>query len=210
MTYIRLKVLGLVFYLVATLVITAKIPSVDRLIATEKDSITKFEYHRIIAAMSSLQARHIAAQKRLYLMEANIAVYTNQGRARQAELRQRALDQDINEIRSWNVLFSTGEESELFQKAEQEIQVIIQNEELTVEQKIGEVETLASSALDEANDRLIAAQENRDEHIKKQEEFEKSRLFWHRLFLGLQILGIIFLTSSEVVDKWKSLRKQSN
>ena len=143
-------------------------------------------------------------------MEANIAGYIKQGTVRQAEIRQRALDQDVIEIRNWNALFSEGEESELFQETEQEIKVIIHNEELTIEQKIGEVETLVTSTRSEANNRLIAAHEDRDERKKKQEEFEKSRLFWHRLFLGLQILGIIFLTSSEIVDKWKFLRKPSS
>ena len=201
MTYILAKLLGLSFILAATLIVTAKIPSVDRLITTEKDSISKFEDQRTLAAISSLQASHIATRKRLYLMEANIAGYTKQGTVRQAELRQRALDQDVTEIRNWNALFSKGEESELFQKTEQEIQVIIHNEELTIEQKIGEVETLVSSARNEGNNRLIAAHKNRDEYKKKQAEFEKSRLFWNLLFLGLQILGICLLTGSEIVDK---------
>ena len=195
------KSLGLIFILLSTFVITAIIPSIDSDIDTEKESIRKFEDQRTLAAIFSLQASHIANGKKLYLMEANIAGYTDQGRRRQTELRQRALNQDIKEIGNWNALFSKGEESELFQTTEEEIQQIVENEKLTIEEKIGEVENIRINTFNQASSRLAAAHEKRDEHKKKQGEIENSRLLWDRIFLCLQISGILLLSGSEIVEK---------
>ena len=195
------KSIGLLFIIVGTLIATAKIPSIDRLVEIENESIAKFEDQRILAGISILKASHIANLKQLYLMEANIATYTGQGRDSQIELRQKALNQDATEIRNWNVLFSKGEESELFQETEKEIQSIAQDEQLTIEKKLEKVEEILLNAHNHANKRLATAHQKRNEHKNEKEKLEKSRLIWNTIFLWLQILGIVLLTGSEIFEK---------
>lgn len=195
------KSIGLLFILVGTLIATAKLPSIDRLVGVENESIAKFEDQRILAGISILKASHIANLKQLYLMEANIATYTGQERERQNVLRQKALNQYATEIRNWNTLFSKGEKSELFQKTEKEIQDIAQDNELLIEQKLEKVEKIKLNTRDQASERLTTAHQKRNKHKVQKEKLEKSRLAWNTIFLWLQILGIALLTSSEILEK---------
>jgi len=196
------KSIGLLFIIVGTLITTAELPLIDRLIGIENESIAKFEDQRILAGISMLKASHIANLKRLYLMEANIATYTGQERKRQIELRQKALNQDATEIRNWNALFSKGEKSKLFQKTEKEIQDIAQDNKLSIEQKLEKVEKIQLNTRNQASERLTSAHQKRNKHKTQKEKHEKSRLAWNTIFLWLQILGIALLTGSEIVKNF--------
>jgi len=110
------KCLGSLFIIAGTSIATATLPSVDRLIQTERESIEKWKDQRILAGISILETSHIANLKRLYLIEANKAEYTGQEGESQIESRQGALDQDVTEIRNWNASFSKGEESDSFKR----------------------------------------------------------------------------------------------
>ncbi len=202
MRYIILaKSIGLIFIIVGTYIATTKLRSIDRRIQTENESIEKFEDQRILAGISMLKASHIANLKRLYLMEANIAMYSGEKRERAVELRKKALNQDATEIRNWNALFSKGETSELFQNAEEEVKKIATNTQLTIEQKLEKVENILVNARDEANERLRIAHQKRNEHKNKKGEFKKTHLLWNNAFMWLQILGLTLLAGSEIIEK---------
>ena len=96
---------------------------------------------------------------------------------------------------------SKGDKSELYQQSEREIQSIAQDNQLSIEQKLEKVEKIQLSAVNQAKERLATAHQKRNEHQIQKEELEKSRLVWNTIFLWLQILGVVLLTGSEIIEK---------
>lgn len=85
---------------------------------------------------------------------------------------------------------------------ENEIQLLAQNKELTIEQQPEGVEKILTDTPSQANKRLATAHQTRDKHKDAEEEFEESRLIWNNIFLWFQISGTALLTVPEIIDKW--------
>ncbi len=201
---IIVKLVGLLFIIIATYIATVKLPSINRLIQNESDNIDQFKDNRILAAISTSRASDLGLSARLNIMEANIVGYTNQKKESEIALRHEALEDLFAEIQNWCLLFTKGNLSDVFQDAKREAEKI-NSGDTTIEHKFKRMVDLLNTVRNAAFQRIDEAHVKRDIHKAQKSNIENRRLVWNNVFIWFQISGLCVIAGSEVIEKLISI-----
>ena len=149
-----------------------------------------------------LNINDITLRKDIAILESNLVVYFNKGKERINELRETALDRTRTLINNWARYLVDEIEPEIhYNDAQQKIESVFTMNDLSIEAKLKKTEEILTISQKDAVSRLKKHQENRDEHIITKMVYTKQFGIYKTIFVWLQILGLILLATSEIIEK---------
>jgi hypothetical protein len=195
------KLIGFMLVVVATIISTVIIPSIDEELSELNKEIFHFKDSRILAGISMLHYGGQRIFRRIELFEANQLIIAKQDKQSVNELRKRALEQTARMAGEWATLLG-GDEAEIVKKeTETQINEIIENENLTFNDKLTKVEEIWTDNITKASERLKKAHEKYHQHKSLKENIGKNKSIWTKGFAWLQILGLILFSGAEIIGK---------
>jgi len=195
------KLAGFLLVIVATIVATVKIPSIDKKISNTKEAIGKFRDSRILTGICKLAYGEDFTKRRIELFERNQMIMQGGDKKAIRELAKRALNDTAKLARQWAVLLSDDKESELLKSTNDSIDKILADETVPLLEKIDKVEKIWKENQSAASNRLKVAHEKYHKDKAVKENHEKARLFCTKLFAWLQISGLILFSGAEIIGK---------
>jgi hypothetical protein len=166
----HIKLIGFLFIISATVIITLVIPSKDKKIEDMSSEIERFNSGRVFGGMVSLNANHIATRKRIDLLEVHLI---KDGSAKQALLKS-AMDRTVTGIRHWTKFYAGGDKS-VSQNIENQIDKIVNDKTINLNTKFERLEELAEKTRIDAFERLSKAHDKRDETKAKLNKLKENR-----------------------------------
>ena len=191
-----IKLIGFLFIISATIIITLVIPSKDKKIEHVSSEIERFNSGRVLGAMTSLNVNHIATRKQIDMLQANLL---KDSKAAQF-LRQRALNRTVTMINNWAGFYVGGDKS-ITENIKNEIDKIVNDNDINLDTKLKRADEFLYATEEDAFERLSKAHDERNEKKAKLNKFEENRSRWNSGFVWLQILGLILFTGSETIEK---------
>lgn len=195
------KLIGFLFVVVATIISTVKMRSIDEELSNLNKEIFDFKDARTMAGISML---HYGAQRifrRIELFEANQLIIAEQDKQSINELRKRVFQQTARMAGEWAAFFSK-EEAEIMEKeTKKRIIEIANNKNLTFADKLAEIEKIWTDNIAKATERFKTAQEEFHQHNAMKEDVERNKSRWAKAFAWLQIGGLILFSGAEIIGK---------
>jgi len=198
--YIRL--LGFLFIIAATFIITVVIPPIDRKTENILNEIEIFNSGRVFAGIIVLRINHLETRKQLDLFQSNLI---KDQRLKKSYL-QKALNRTVTEIKHWANFYIAGDKS-IPKNIETELSKIVDDKSTDMDTKFTEVENLLGIAQQDAFERLRKAHEERDEKKSNLNKFNENLSIWNSIFVWFQIIGLILFTGSETIEKFINARR---
>ena len=198
---ICLKIVGSLLLIVATGLVTIKIPSIDKTISNLEEKISKFKDSRIITSQCTLAYGKDFVKRRIELFERNQIVLHNGDEKLIQELGVRALDDTIKLATQWASLLAEDKAEEFTATTKQKVTKIVNNETMPLTEKIDAVEVVWKENMDLASTRLesLHGEWRANEAAKKVLVNKKEN--WRKGFILAQIFGLILLAAGETIEK---------
>ena len=199
---IRLKIVGFIFIIVATIVATVIIPKNDACIDKIDDRIDDFKESRILTVICGISYDIKFTQRRIELFEANENVSRKNNDSSIKILRERALENTIGMAKAWASLLGREQKEVELAKLDKEIEKIINDKSKNINKKIEAVEKIYQREEELASARLKKAHEKYYEDKQEKQKKEDINRRWNSFFILFQILGLMILSICEILDKF--------
>lgn len=199
---IGLRLFGFLLLVTATAIQIAIIPPMDSQINELNEKLGKSYVREQKSLQHMTNVRLIQIQEELYLFQSNLFLDHNDKILFVNELRKKALDKAIIAAKSLDTILHGRKGKQLEKQTENEINGILNDNNLTIDEKRNRVSHLFDENLSEANQRLNTLYADRNEIIEKINRDKNSRYSFNKWFLVFQILGLGFFSLPEVIERF--------
>ena len=117
-------------------------------------------------------------------------------------LRKRAINQTSKLAKQWSTLLSDYDQKSIDPNLDNRLNDIVLNDSKSLLIKMEEVEAIWREQQNKASERFKIAHNERDSALSRKNTLDSKKQMWNSIFIWLQILGLIILSSIEIIDKF--------
>jgi len=195
-----IKLIGFLFVIAATVLITVYIPHLDNLISNSADTAENFKESRLMTAITILHYDEQLTRRHIELSDA--FQHRRAGDKKSWNLMMsRASNTTANIAQQWCSVFSGGEKDLIRVDIDKEIKKIAENKNLSVVQQYDKVNKIMIDARREASERLDEAQNDWNLIRRNLRKLQNKKNSWYIIFCLLQITGLILFSGAEIFEK---------